>query len=163
MSKHQCDDKAFECPREKTPPMLLNEVSRLCMSVVHKAHDGEQSCVQHSARIILVRLSRQDGLTQAELVKASKMTAPSISATLKNMEADGLIVRRKDEDDQRITRVYLTELGRATEEKNYEIIRTVDRLAMEGISEEEQAAFVEVLLKIRDNLTKELKFKNETE
>lgn len=148
--------------REKTPPMLLNEVSRLCMSVVHKAHD-DRAGAQHSARIILARLAKSDGLTQAELVSASKMTAPSISAILKSMESDGLIVRRRDEEDQRAVRVYLTELGRVTEEKNYQIIREADRLAMEGISKEEQELFVEVLLKMRENLTKELNYKNEAE
>ena len=162
MDKEKCCGCAHG-GREKTPPMLLNEVSRLCMSVAHKAHGENQSRVQHSARIILARLSRQDGLTQAELVCVSKMTPPSISATLKNMEADGLIVRRKDEDDQRVTRVYLTELGKITEEKNFEIMRAVDRLAMEGISEEEQAAFVDVLYKMRGNLIKELNLKNEIE
>ena len=146
--------------REKTPPMLLNEVSRLCMATAGRMH-GEQSRVQHSARIILVRLTKEDGQTQAELVRASKMTPPSISATLKNMEAEGLIMRKKDEADQRITRVYLTDLGRAAEEKNYQIIRQVDALAMEGITESEQKALVEVLLKMRDNLTRELRNKNE--
>ena len=149
--------------REKTPPMLLNEVSRLCMSVANRAHGEDQTRVQHSARIILVRLSKRDGQTQAELVRASKMTPPSISTMLKNMEAEGLIIRKKDEEDQRITRVYLTDLGRATEEKNFEVIRRVDALAMEGISEDEQRSLVEVLLKMRENLTRELNIKNETE
>ena len=149
--------------REKTPPMLLNEVSRLCMSVANRAHGEDQTRVQHSARIILVRLSKRDGQTQAELVRASKMTPPSISTMLKNMESEGLIIRKKDEEDQRITRVYLTDLGRATEEKNFEVIRRVDALAMEGISEDEQRSLVEVLLKMRENLTRELNIKNETE
>ena len=50
-----------------------------------------------------------------------------------------------------------------TEEKNFEIIRSVDRLAMEGISEKEQEIFVEVLLKMRCNLMEELNYKNEIE
>ena len=149
--------------REKTPPMLLNEVSRLCMAVANRAHGEDQARMKHSERIILVRLSKKDGQTQAELVRASKMTPPSISATLKIMESEGLIVRKKDEDDQRITRVYLTDIGRLTEEKNFEVIKRVDGLAMEGISGEEQAALVSVLLKMRDNLTRELNIKNEIE
>ena len=160
----KCADRALGAlQREKTPPMLLNEVSRLCMSVANKAHGEDQSHVQHSCRIILARLARADGINQAELVRVSRMTPPSISAALKNMESEGLIFREKDKDDQRITRVYLTEEGRQIEENNYRIIREVDRLAMEGIAEEEQRAFVDVLLKMRENLTKELNFKNEAE
>jgi hypothetical protein len=29
--------------REKTPPMLLNEVSRLCMAVANRAHGEDQA------------------------------------------------------------------------------------------------------------------------
>lgn len=147
--------------REKTPPMVLNEVSRLCMAAAQKAHGEDQSRVQHSRRVILMHLVRCDGATQAELVAVSKMTPPSISATLKMMESEGLVTRQSDESDQRITRVYLTDAGRMAEEKNFQVIRRVDRLAMEGISEEEQRAFLDVLFKMRSNLIKELNLKNE--
>ena len=147
--------------REKTPPMLLNEVSRLIMATANKKNGDGQTRVQHSCRIILARLARTDGLTQAELVCASKMTAPSISATLKNMEAEGLIVRKKDDDDQRATRVYLTEQGRAAEEKNFRVIAEVDKLAMAGISESEQEEFVKTLAKMRENLIRELNLSDE--
>ena len=65
--------------REKTPPMLLNEVSRLCMSVVHKAHEDNRSGSQHSARIILARLAKQDGLTQAELAEKMNYSDKAVS------------------------------------------------------------------------------------
>lgn len=160
-NKNEFEKKAGQ--REKTPPMLLNEVSRLIMACANKAHGESAPRIQHSCRIILARLSRQDGLTQAELVNVSKMTPPSISATLKNMESDGLIIRKKDEKDQRITRVYLTELGKETEEKNYRVITEVDKLAMSGISKAEQDEFVKTLAKMRENLIKELSLKDETE
>ncbi len=149
--------------REKTPPMLLNEVSRLCMSTAQRAHGDDGSRVQHSCRIILMRLARQDGATQSELAAAGKMSAPSISAVLRSMEAEGLVERRSDPEDQRVTRVYLTDGGREAEEKNYQVIRRVDSIAMEGISTADQEAFCRVLLKMRENLIKERERKNEAE
>jgi DNA-binding MarR family transcriptional regulator len=149
--------------REKTPPMLRNQVSRLCMSAAQRAHGDDGSHVQHSCRIILMRLARQDGSTQSELAAAGKMSAPSISAVLRTMESDGLVERRSDPEDQRVTRVYLTEAGRAAEEKNYQVIRHVDSIAMDGISSSDQEAFCRILLKMRDNLIKELEGKNEAE
>ena len=149
--------------REKTPPMLLNEVSRLCMAAAQRSHGDDGSRVQHSCRIILMRLARQDGATQSELAAAGKMSAPSISAVLRTMESEGLVERRSDPDDQRITRVYLTDAGRSAEEKNYQVIRRVDGIAMEGIPEADQESFCLIQLKMRENLIKELEIKNETE
>ena len=149
--------------REKTPPMLLNEVSRLCMSTAQRAHGDDGSRVQLSCRIILMRLARQDGATQSELASAGKLSAPSISAVLRSMESDGLVERRSDPDDQRITRVYITDAGRRAEEKNFQVIRRVDSIAMHGISDEDQEVFCRVLIKMRENLIKELEGKNEAE
>ena len=148
----------------RTPPMVLNEVSRLCMSLLHKMSGEEsQGSKQHSRRLILMKLSREDGITQCELVKDSRMTPPTISVALKSLEQEGLVERRGDEDDMRATRVYLTEKGRETDRKNRERIKCVDGIMMSGLSEEEQQTLMELLLKMRENLTKELAEKNETD
>ena len=148
----------------KTPPMVLNEVSRLCMTLLHRmAGDDAHGSKQHSRRLILMKLSREDGITQCELVKDSRMTPPTISVALKSLEQEGLVERCGDEDDMRATRVYLTEKGREVDRKNRERIRCVDAIMMSGLSEEEQKALMEILLKMRENLTKELNEKNEAD
>lgn len=148
----------------RTPPMVLNEVSRLCMTLLHKmSGEDPHSTKQHSKRLILMKLSRDDGITQCELAEACKMTAATISVALKSLEGEGLVERRGDEDDMRATRVYLTEKGREVDRKNRERVRCVDGIMMNGLSETEQDALMTVLLKMRENLLEELKEKNEAD
>ena len=148
----------------KTPPMVLNEVSRLCMSLLHQmSGEDPRSSKQHSRRLILMKLAREDGITQRELVNDSKMSAPTISVALKSLEQEGLVERRCDKDDMRAVRVYLTEKGRETDRKNLDRIRCVDGIMMKGLSEGEQKELMSLLLRIRENLIEELMVKNEAD
>lgn len=65
----------------------------------------------------MIELKRQDGISQANLAARVHFSAPTVSVTLQNMEAAGYIVRKPDPNDQRLTRIYLTETGKETEEK----------------------------------------------
>ena len=72
-------------------------------------HPGQFFCL----RVI----GGHDGTSQRELADELHVAPPSISRMLQSMERAGLVERRDDERDQRVTRVYLTEHGRALEEK----------------------------------------------
>ena len=148
----------------QTPSMLLNEVSRMFLRVV-KQKSGEEdkrpTREQMSARLMLMHLSRNDGATQSELARVTKMKAPTISVALRNMEADGLVERVSDGDDGRVTHVYITEKGRQVDGENLARFMQVDSIMMEDISKEEAAAMIATLCKMRDNLAKELNISNE--
>ena len=148
-----------------TPPMLINEVSRMFFRIV-KQRDGDgdkrPTREQHSARLILMHLVRNDGATQSELVKVTRMKAPTISVALRNMENEGLVTRVADEDDQRITHVYITEKGRQVDGENISRLRDVAAVMMNGVSAEEAEAMIATLFKMRENLAKELGIQNET-
>ena len=147
-----------------TPPMLINEVSRMFFRIV-KQNDGEAdkrpTREQHSARIMLMHLTKNDGATQSELVKVTRMKAPTISIALRNMENEGLVTRVADEDDQRVTHVYITEKGRRVDMENFSRLKAVDEIMMNGVSAEEAEAMMATLFKMRENLAKELGTKNE--
>ena len=146
--------------------MLLNEVSRLFLRVV-KQRSGEEdkrpTREQMSARLMLMHLSRNDGATQSELARVTRMKAPTISVALRNMEAEGLVERVADGDDGRVTHVYITEKGRRVDGENLARFQQVDSIMMEGISEPEADALVATLLKMRANLAKELNISNEAD
>ena len=150
----------------QTPSMLLNEVSRMFLGVV-KQKSGEEdkrpTREQMSARLMLMHLSRNDGATQSELARVTKMKAPTISVALRNMEADGLVERVSDGDDGRVTHVYITEKGRQVDGENLARFMQVDSIMMEDISKEEAAAMIATLCKMRDNLAKELNISNEAD
>src|SRR5215472_14567854 len=64
----------------------------------------------------LFQLWEADGLTQSQLAEAASVDVSTISKMMERMESAGLVQRRPDAEDARISRVYLTERGRALRE-----------------------------------------------
>lgn len=54
-----------------------------------------------------------DGATQREIGRMLHLSAPTVTSMLKRMEHSGMIARGADPLDQRVTRVRVTEAGRA--------------------------------------------------
>ncbi len=135
----------------ETPPMIVNDISHLFFSRV-RALEPEGVMSQHSARSILRLLVRGDGLRQNELAEALHLSAPSVSATLRRMEEEGLIARRNCEGDGRAMRVYLTERGREHDESVRAMLRQLDDRLMLGFTPEECETLCAMLSRMRDNL-----------
>ena len=93
-----------------------------------------------------------DGGTQQDLVRRTKLSAPTISVALNRMEAEGLVKRQSDERDMRVTRVFLTEKGRQLNENMQRLVQEVEDDVRGDLSEEEIAQFKSTLLKIRQRL-----------
>ncbi len=62
---------------------------------------------------ILAQLSRgNDGTTLMDLSRRLLVTAGNVTGMIDRMERDGLVERRPDPKDRRVTRVHLTEKGK---------------------------------------------------
>ena len=83
-------------------------ISRL-IDVGEGVHPGQFFCLR--------AVTGHDGISQRELADELHVAPPSVSRMVQNMERAGLVERRDDERDQRITRVYMTERGREFEAK----------------------------------------------
>jgi DNA-binding MarR family transcriptional regulator len=73
----------------------------------HGTHPGQATCL----RLLAVH----DGITQRDLADALHLARPTVSKMLQAMEKAGVVERRPDETDQRLTCVKLTAAGRALE------------------------------------------------
>jgi DNA-binding MarR family transcriptional regulator len=62
--------------------------------------------------VCLRMLEINEGVTQRDLTEAMHLARPTVSKMLGGMEQAGLIERRSDERDQRLSRVFLTAEGR---------------------------------------------------
>lgn len=71
------------------------------------SHPGQVFCLQ--------MLAAHDGISQRDLAQRMHLSRPTVTTMLQRMEKAGSIVRRPDEADQRLTRVHLTDAGRALE------------------------------------------------
>jgi DNA-binding MarR family transcriptional regulator len=84
---------------------------RLMMQALadHGIHPGQAMCL----RVLIAN----DGITQRDLAKALYVAPPTLTKMLHSMEKAGLVLRRPDATDARLTRVELTDAGRALEKR----------------------------------------------
>jgi DNA-binding MarR family transcriptional regulator len=61
---------------------------------------------------LLANLIRQDGQTLAALSRRMLVTAGNVTGLVDRAERDGLVERRDDPEDRRLSRVFLTKKGR---------------------------------------------------
>lgn len=149
-------------PPHETPPMMLNDVSRLFFAKV-RSLEPEGVLSQHSARVILRLLVQNDGRKQNELAREAHMSAPTVSATLRRMEEEGLIERRGCENDARAVGVYLTETGRARHAAMLDMLRSVESVLMQGFDERECELLSDMLERMRGNILQSLHGEGEAE
>ena len=109
---------------------------------------GEKIGVRDNFRPVLFHLRREDGLSQYELAMRCQVKPSSMSVTLRNMEEQGYICRKADEKDQRLIRVYLTDAGKALDDKLIGLLHETEALFCSALTEEETVALKELLAKI---------------
>ncbi len=104
--------------------------------------------------VILTRLWINEGLTHSELAEQLFVSAPTITNMLKRMEKTGFIERCQDSEDQRVSRVYLTDAGREIRGSVEALWLEIDEQAFAGFSTDEQMFFRRLLMQVQDNLVK---------
>lgn len=100
----EVDALSFDVFRALMRTVKLN--GRLLMRALGRkgGHPGQAGC--------LWAIGARDGLSQRELADVVQLSPPTVTAMLQKMERAGLVVRSTDEDDQRVTRLHLTDAGR---------------------------------------------------
>lgn len=102
---------------------------------------------------ILFRLAEQDGIAQSELAEHLCVEAPTVTKMVRRMEAAGLVERRQDPEDGRLSRVFLTAKGRAAEQSARRVWHELEATTVKGLSDAEQMLLHRLLVQIGDNLT----------
>lgn len=140
--------------KKPQPMMLIHEIARLMGDKIRQS-SGDRPVGQRSGRLIMMELSREDGRTQLDLVKATHLKAPTVSVALQKLEAEGYVMRKQDENDLRAMRVYLTDVGRAMEDGLRMRIIEEETAASSVLTEEERETLCALLMKIRGNILKD--------
>lgn len=135
------------------PSMYINDISKLFDGRISDACEGKG--VSRGYRSILRSLSRNDGLTQLELVKEGHLSAPSVSVALTKMEQSGLVRRSIDPDDCRKVRVFLTDKGREHDVFIKKLCHEADEIMLRGFSAEEEDQLNGYLRRILENMLEE--------
>ena len=101
---------------------------------------------------MLRSLWAQEGLTHTELARRLRVQPATITKMIQRMEKAGFVERRPDQEDERISRVYLTEAGRAVQAGVQGVWHTLEQEAFAEFGGEERALLRQFLLQIRENL-----------
>ncbi|MDQ0271408.1 MarR family winged helix-turn-helix transcriptional regulator [Cytobacillus purgationiresistens] len=102
---------------------------------------------------LLCQLWQEDGITQVQLSEKLKCEPPTVTNMVKKLEGRGILTRKRDKSDGRISRVYITEKGRALYEPVVNIWMNQTQLLLEGISTEERIKLKAQMEKMYDNLS----------
>jgi MarR family transcriptional regulator, organic hydroperoxide resistance regulator len=101
---------------------------------------------------VLRALWEQEGLTHTELAERLHNTPATITKMLQRMERVGFLVRKPDATDQRVSRVYLTDAGRAIQSQVQAIWQQIETETFAGFTAEESDLLRLFLLRLRHNL-----------
>ncbi len=134
----------------KTMDFLLATVARLHHYRVHELVEGLG--LYRGQPPLLYELWKQDGRTHSDLAAKMQITPATITRMIQRMEKAGFVQRRPDEHDQRVSRVYLTEEGRAVQSELQAVFERLERETFAGFNEQELVVLRGFLGRIRANL-----------
>lgn len=92
----------------------------------------------------LISIDPEEGTPSTALGPKMGMEATSLSRTLKNMEAKGLIQRKPNPEDGRGVLIHLTPFGKEMREFSKNVVLRFDEAVKENITEEELHTFKKV-------------------
>lgn len=103
---------------------------------------------------VLHILQEQEGLTQSELAARLDLAPATVTKMLQRLEKAGFVERHTDAEDQRVSRVYLTDAGRAIQA---DVTAALGQLAQETFNDctlEERVVLRRLMLQMRENLSR---------
>lgn len=103
----------------------------------------------------LINISKE-GVPATKIAPMMGMSSSSLSRLLKNMEDDGLIYRKANEDDRRVVKIFLTPRGSELRAKVRKVVIDFNSKLGEIISQADMEAFVRVNEIIRQQVSKDL-------
>ena len=145
--------------KEKQQTSTEASAIHLFMCVSHLHHAAIERRVSklgfhHSQHRMLMHLARYEHIpSQKELAVAKGISSAAVTTTLKRLEKEGYIARTTTDEDNRKNEIRITEAGRDAVEQSKAIFNTVDKQMFTGISDDELRMFMEILARMRENLT----------
>jgi len=112
----------------------------------------DQITLHRSQAMVLCKLFVQDGMTQSEIAQQLSIQGATVTDMLQRMEETGLVTRRRDLEDNRLVRVYLTDTGREKERFIMEQFLKLESAVFAGFDEKERGLLRQLLSRTLDNM-----------
>ena len=101
---------------------------------------------------LLMQLWQEDGLTQTQLCDRLYVEPPTLTKMLRRLEKTELLEKRKDCDDARISRIFLTDKGHSFQQPITELWLELEEKILANLSLEERVLYRRFLMQIYENI-----------
>ena len=102
--------------------------------------------------LYLIRICENPGIIQEKLAEMIKVARTTASRAIKKLEANGFIEKRIDSANRKIKRIFPTEKGNEISPNISRENEHSERVALQGLSEDESALLLGLLQKVRKNV-----------
>lgn len=103
---------------------------------------------------VLFALYKKDGQIQRELAKCIKVKPATLTVMVKRMEKSGLLERKQDEKDQRVSRIFITSKGKEVCNELRLIHDEIESECFKGFTIEEKILMRRFFIQMKGNLEK---------
>lgn len=134
---------------EDSPGYLVNRLARSMAGQL--AERMRPAGVGIGQWAVLLFLWARDGMSQADLSRVVAIEPPTMVRTIDRMVRDGLVTRVADPADGRISRIHLTDRGRALRDELVPMAIAVNEATFARLTDRERATFQRLLTKLIDN------------
>ena len=143
---------------EKRIGMLIHRLDKMFyrnLSAAARQEGMDELTIVHGWIIRYLYENRNCDIYQRDIEKEFGVGRSSVTTTIQIMERDGYLRREVSEKDARLKRVVLTEKGLKAQEGIEKLIKKLNVRTLEGISKEELTTFLGVMEKLKSNLEKQ--------
>lgn len=140
----------MESIQSESIPLLFPQLARLYFA---KSYPSFEKLGIHPGQVPLIfALHEQNGLCQKELTSRMCVKPSTVAVMIRRLERNGLVERRTDEKDQRLTRIYLTGKGDSLFGALHTAVQELEAAFYAGLSQEEILQLHRFFLHLRANL-----------
>ena len=142
------DDVSLRAYEEWGRTMHLQRQLALRLLPDRTLHPAQARCIW--------TISSNDDITQRDLADLLHISRPTVTTMVQKLEKAGLVERHSDEDDQRLTRIRLTDAGRALDARLREFHRGFINATVGCMTLDDQREFARLLDLMRTSMETEL-------
>jgi DNA-binding MarR family transcriptional regulator len=135
------------------PETLGFLLAQICRANRSRAQEYLAQIGLHTGQeMFLLRLWRKDGQTQTELADEICVQPATITRMIDRLTKEGLVERRDDAEDRRVSRVYLTPAGHALKLPVENIWHELEQEIFANLTLDEQVLLRRLLLQVYKNI-----------
>jgi len=134
---------------------LFHKFMYLARFTSKKTHEKLEELGLHRGQpVLLFNLWEKDGLSGRALSEAMNVQPATVTKMVQRLKSKEFVYTLQDRDDSRVSRVFLSEKGKAVESDVRNIFKELHQSIFEGLSQEKLDLLEEIFDVMKTNLNK---------